>query len=90
MDFFDSVALQEIIIPNTVKSIGERAFFCCTNLENVTVLKNVTTLKEYVFAGIPSITVNVPFKEGETPEGWDENWNATVNDTYTVTVNYAK
>ena len=88
--FFDSVALQEIIIPNTVKSIGERAFFCCTNLENVTVLKNVTTLKEYVFAGIPSITVNVPFKEGETPEGWDENWNATVNDTYTVTVNYAK
>ena len=44
---------------------------------------------EEVFSAIPSITVNVSFKEGETPEGWNVNWNKT-SDNCTITVNYAK
>ena len=43
---------------------------------------------EVVFNDIPSITVHVPWKKGEKPEGWDDNWNKTYNGT--ITVNYAK
>ena len=46
-------------------------------------------MRESVFEDIPSVTVNVPFKEGETPEGWDTNWNDT-STGYNVTVNYLK
>lgn len=43
-------------------------------------------MKNSVFGYIPSITVNVPFTEGNKPSGWDSSWNYT--DSGTVTVNY--
>ena len=46
-------------------------------------------MEGHVFADIPLITVHVPWKEGEKPDGWDENWAETRSD-YTITIDYAK
>ncbi len=81
--------LSQITIPQSVENIGDYAFTQCTNLTNITIPENVISLGKAVFMYIPSITVNVPFKEGEQPSGWDTNWNQTSSDC-TITVNYAK
>lgn len=43
----------------------------------------------HVFINIPSITVHVPWRKGEKPDGWNENWNETLTG-YTVNIDYAK
>ena len=81
--------LKSVTIPGKVRSIGTRAFSNIA-LTEIDIPQSVTTMGTKVFAGIQSITVNVPFKEGETPEGWDEEWNATYDSSQTITVNYIK
>ena len=82
--------LSNIIIPSSVTSIGDQAFSGCSNLLNITIPASVTTMGSEVFQGNPILTsVNVSFKEGEQPAGWNKNWNV-LSDGYTVTVNYAK
>ena len=81
--------LSQITIPHSVENIGDYAFKYCVNLSNIIIPSGVTTMGSGVFRYIPSITVNVPFKEGEQPSGWDANWNQTNSDC-TITVNYAK
>lgn len=81
--------LNKITLPDSIKSIGELAFSSCTSLTDVTIPESVTTMGGWVFGYIPSITVHVPWKEGEKPEGWDDKWNKTDNG-YTITVDYAK
>ena len=81
--------LKSVTIPGKVRSIGTRAFSNIA-LTEIDIPQSVTTMGAKVFAGIQSITVNVPFKEGETPEGWDEEWNATYDSSQTITVNYIK
>ena len=87
--FYDCTGLTNITIPNSVTSIGFCAFKGCTSLTNITIPSSITTMRARIFYSIPSITVNVPFKKGETPEGWDANWNGTNSDCV-VTVNYLK
>ena len=87
--FTASGALEQITIPNSATTIEKQAFAGCTSLTNITIPESVTTIKYDAFIDIPSITVNVPFKEGETPEGWDAGWNRTDSDCV-VTVNYLK
>ena len=87
--FFGCTGLTNITIQNGVISIGKTAFWGCTELTSITIPNSVTTMGYGVFENIPSITVNVPFKKGETPEGWNANWNGT-NSNCLVTVNYLK
>ena len=87
--FICSYGLEQITIPNSVTSIENYAFCRCIALTNITIPSSVKTMGEGVFSSIPSITVNVPFKKGETPEGWNTNWNDTNSDCV-VTVNYLK
>ena len=87
--FWECENLSNIIIPSSVTSIGDEAFMACKNLSNIIIPSSVTTMGSGMFSYIPSITVNVPFKEGEQPSGWDANWNQTNSDC-TITVNYAK
>lgn len=92
--FCCSKALEEIVLPNSIKTVGDYTFWNCENLKNITIPESVTTMGEFVFSEIPSITVNVPFKEGKEPDEWKENWNAEDTDGITkecaVTVNYAE
>ncbi|OJV33692.1 MAG: hypothetical protein BGO29_02250 [Bacteroidales bacterium 36-12] len=39
----------EVLMPNTMKSIGERAFMNCSKLKKVEIPKNVTVIGEYAF-----------------------------------------
>ncbi len=90
MAFADCENLSNIIIPSSVTAIGDYAFSGCRNLLNITIPASVTTMGSEVFQGNPILTsVNVSFKEGEQPAGWNKNWNV-LSDGYTVTVNYAK
>ncbi len=51
-----SAAQGEIIIPNSVTSIGLYAFYNCTGLTAVTIPNSVTSIGEYAFEGCTSIT----------------------------------
>ena len=87
--FSNCTSLTEITIPSSVTAIGRGAFSNCTSLTEITIPSSVTTMAGYVFGYIPLITVHVPWKEGEKPDGWDENWAKTRSD-YTITIDYAK
>ncbi|NMA05073.1 MAG: leucine-rich repeat domain-containing protein [Acholeplasmataceae bacterium] len=54
------VGIKTTIIPNTVTSIGEYAFYGLESLENITLGSGVTSLGRYAFAysGLSKITLN--------------------------------
>ena len=88
--FSSTGALETVNMPSSVIQIGDNAFSYCKALTEITIPSSVTTMGSSVFSGIPSITVHVPWKENENkPEGWADDWNATVKDC-TVTVVYAE
>lgn len=55
--------------PNSVTKIEGGVFTYCTSLTEVVIPSSVTTMGSHVFVNIPSITVHVPWKEGEKPDG---------------------
>ncbi len=48
--------ITSIIIPDSVKSIGGRAFYGCENLESVTIGDGVTSIGYYAFRACPNLT----------------------------------
>ena len=52
-------SVEEIVIPNTVTSIGENAFYKYTRLSSVTIPNSVTDIGSYAFArtGLTSVTI---------------------------------
>lgn len=51
----------EYIIPNSVISIGEYAFFKCSNLSSITIPDGVTCIGEYAFSNCSSLTfITIP------------------------------
>ena len=87
--FAGSRALEEIKLSSTLKSIGETAFYEANSLRSITIPSSVTSTGYGIFSGSTNITVNVPFKENEKPDGWDTDWSATW-DSCTLNINYAK
>ena len=87
MAFADCEVLTNITIPDNVISIGNKAFRNCRRLTSITIPESVTSIGNWVFYGwTDEQIINVPFKEGETPEGWDEDWKEYCE----ATINYLK
>ncbi len=49
--------LEEIIIPNSVKSIGKRAFFGCKSLENACLPSTVEEIGAFAFSLTPQVVI---------------------------------
>ena len=78
--FKDCTSLKEVIIPNSVESIGDRAFRGCTNLKEVNIPNSVKSIGDEAFKDcsslqtviIPNSVESIGYKAFEgTP--WEEN-----------------
>ena len=57
--------LTEIVLPEDLTSIGERAFLCCTGLTSIVVPDSVTSIGYSAFAGCIGLTeMTIPFVGG--------------------------
>ena len=85
--FYNAENLSTIKIPDSVISIGAYAFSYCNDLTNITIPISVIDMGYEVFyAWQTTQTIDVPFKEGDTPEGWSNGWKSSCN----ATINYLK
>ena len=79
--------LKKIVLSENLKEIPRCFLAYAKNLKEVTIPKSVIYMSREVFRDWDyTQTINVPFKEGETPSGWDEYWN----DWCDATINYLK
>ena len=72
--------LTKVNIPNTVKTIGKRAFCKLKNLTELTLPKSLTKIEEYAFSGLKKITkklenINQKLKELDDRINILENYN---------------
>ena len=80
--FSSCTNLEEIYLPDSLKTIGSQSFDYCTSIDTLTIPESVTTVGSDAFRGwTEEQTIYVPFKEGELPSGWDSNWNRGCNAT---------
>lgn len=59
---------REIVLPNTITSIGEKAFICCVDLETINIPEGVTEIGDLAFWGCESLT-SIVIPEGVTTIG---------------------
>ena len=53
--------VEDVVIPNNVTSIGERAFSNCSYLTNITIPNSVTSIGDYAFSGCSSLkSITIP------------------------------
>ena len=65
-----SVMITEVVIPNSVKTIGARAFLCCNFLETVTLPDSLTTIGEGAFLDCPELkNIDIPSSVKTIGEG---------------------
>ena len=58
--FLNGEEIKELVIPNTVTSIGDWAFYCCNGLYSVTIPNSVTSIGIYAFSyceGLSSVSI---------------------------------
>ncbi|MCQ2327217.1 MAG: leucine-rich repeat protein [Bacteroidales bacterium] len=75
--------LTSVVLPNTIESIGFRAFGKCSSLTSVTISNSTTTVDD-IFYNCPStLQIHVPCGAGDTyrnAEGWSGYANYIVED----------
>lgn len=54
--FADNIDISEVVMPNTITSIGKLAFYGCTEIAAITIPKSVTTIGDNAFSGCTSLT----------------------------------
>ena len=61
MCFNECDALEEVVIPDSVKKIGDRAFYRCTGLTHITIPNSVTSICGQAFIGCTGLTsITIP------------------------------
>ena len=58
--YLNGEEVKDLVIPNSVTSIGNRAFYGCSGLTSVTIPNSVTSIGNYAFAycsGLTSVTI---------------------------------
>ena len=78
---FQSSALSEITLPESLNVIGSNAFSKCSSLHYLEIPESVITIENTAFNRWTSEqTIYVPFNEGELPSGWSGilNCGATI------------
>ena len=66
----ENTEIKDLVIPNSVTSIGGYAFYYCTGLTSITIGKSVTSIGYAAFSGCSSLTsINIP--DGVTSIGED-------------------
>jgi len=74
--FKDWTGLTTVNISSSDLTIDNNAFQGCTSVTSITIAQGVTIAGENVFSGwTDQQTINVPFVEGNLPEGWHADWN---------------
>ncbi len=59
--YINDVEVKDLVIPNGVTSIGDRAFEDCSGLTSVTIPNSVTSIGSYAFSGCRGLTsVTIP------------------------------
>ena len=59
--FIDGKEIRDLVIPNSVTSIGDYAFYSCSSLTTVIIPNSVTSIGDYAFYGCSSLpSVNIP------------------------------
>lgn len=66
--FLDGEELTDLIIPNSVTSIGQFAFINCTSFNSISIPNNLTTIGSGAFSGCTALT-NVTIPDGVTSIG---------------------
>lgn len=68
--FLRKKSLTSIVLPRTLKEIGDRAFYDCTGLTgNLTIPESVTTIGDNAFEGCSGFTGNLTIPESVTTIG---------------------
>ena len=59
--FLNDVEIKDLVIPNSVTTIGGLAFYKCSGLKSVTIPNSVTIIGSYAFSGCSGLTsVTIP------------------------------
>ena len=59
--YFNGEEVKDLVIPNSVKSIGDNAFYDCSGLTSVTIGNSVTSIGSSAFSGCSGLTsVTIP------------------------------
>ncbi len=66
--YINGEKIIDLVIPNTITSIGNYAFYGCSGITNITISDNVTDIGEFAFSGCSGIT-NITISDSVTDIG---------------------
>ena len=92
--FLNGEEITDLIIPDSVTSIGDHAFYCCSGLTSVTIPDGVTRIGENAFhgcSGLTSITIpdGVTIIADDAFSGCSGLMSVTISDSVTSIARFA-